>query len=685
MARSRRSGSPERPPARPERFPLGPPTALHDYGVIGNLRTAALVHRAGAIDWACLPRFASPSVFGRILDPLRGGTFLLRPVGAAPGFQRYRPSTNVLETVFEGTEGGTVTLVDFMPVPEGGSDEDAARIVRIVESDSAAAELEVWFEPRFEYGRVTAELELTPGGVVAESGSTAVALRGPGPFEVGHGRATASVSLAADASVAFDLSWGAAPRRGSGVRALLTQTEQFWRGWVHGPDAPLHRLAARWHEPIERSELVLKLLSNPTTGAFVAAPTTSLPEWPGGRRNWDYRYAWIRDAAFVAQEMLLLGHVPEARAFLGWVVARLGPSRRGKRADLHVLYGVHGESDLAEHRLSHLPGFLGSRPVRIGNAAYTQFQLDIYGELLDAANLLAAIDPDGIPRESLSALLDLADEVGRRWTAPDQGIWEVRGPPRHFVHSKLMAWVAMDRASHLAERYGGDRREARWRTTAEAIRAAILEHGWDERRHTFLRSFGEPGVDAANLRIPLVGFLPFDDPRVLGTVERVAADLTRGAFVWRYEASDGVGGRDGSFLPCAFWLVECRARAGQLVRARRAFAELLQSASPHGLFSEEWDPAGGGQALGNYPQAFTHVALLRAALALGLAGAGRAERARIAALAPYLPGVAGVPGAPPTPPTEPLLTRRALSRTTSRATARPPGRTPGAPRRRPRP
>ena len=628
-----------RNPRRPRALALPVPTTTHDYGVIGNLRTAALVHRCGSIDWACLPRFADPSVFARILDVRRGGTFLVRPENAREGTQRYRPSTNVLETVFPGKRGSSVTLVDFMPIAEGGTDAEAARIVRIAAAEGGPAELELWFEPRFDYGRTTAELEASPGGVIAASGETALALRGPAAFEVTGGVATARISLPTDASVAFDLSWGATPRRGSVVRGLLEETERFWRNWTHGPGAPLHRLAGQWHEAIERSELVLKLLSHSETGAFVAAPTTSIPEWPGGRRNWDYRYVWIRDAAFSAEEMLLLGHVDEARAFLGWVLRTLGPRRRGQRSELRVVYGAHGEPDLSERTLPHLAGFLGSRPVRIGNAANGQFQLDIYGELLDAANLLATIDPGGVSRATLRALLDIGDEVAERWTTPDQGIWEVRGAPKHFVHSKLMAWVAVDRAVRLAERYGGDRRIRRWRDSAAEIREAILDRGWDPKRETFVRAFGDRAVDAANLRIPLVGFLPFDDPKVLGTVARVERELAKGPFVWRYAASDGVGGKDGSFLPCAFWLVECLARGGQVLRAHASFERLLETASPLGLFAEEWDPAT-RRPLGNFPQAFTHVGVLRAALALGLALAPAHRRAEAALTAPYLPGVA---------------------------------------------
>ncbi|MCI4329069.1 MAG: glycoside hydrolase family 15 protein, partial [Thermoplasmata archaeon] len=522
-----RAPRPSSRPRTPGRLALPAPTALDDYGVIGNLRTAALVHRAGSIDWACLPKFASPSVFARILDPTRGGTFLVRPVGARPGVQRYRPSTNILETQFE-VGRATVTLVDFMPISEGLSDEEAARIVRIVETTGGPADIEVWFEPRFEYGARVARLEVTPSGLLAASGETALALRGSVPFEVEGGHAAAVVWVPQDASVTFDLSWGAAPRRGSRVRSLLEETERYWRGWVHGPKAPLHRLAARWHDAVERSELVLKLLSHVQTGAFVAAPTTSLPEWPGGRRNWDYRYVWIRDAAFSAQAMLLLGHVAEARSFLGWVVDRLAPVRRGHRADLHVMYGAHGESDLTERSIRGLSGFLLSRPVRVGNGAFDQFQLDIYGELLDAAHLLSTIDPGSLPRPTVRALLELAEDVAELWTAPDQGIWEVRGPPRHFVHSKVMAWVAIDRAILLAGQYGGDRRVARWRSTAETIRHAVLTRGWDQERGAFVRSFGDTALDAANLRIPLVGFLPFDDPRVLATVRKTEQELAKG-------------------------------------------------------------------------------------------------------------------------------------------------------------
>jgi GH15 family glucan-1,4-alpha-glucosidase len=673
MGRARR---PPVPPARPGRLDLPAATALHDYGVIGNLRTAALVHRAGSVDWACLPKFASPSVFARILDARRGGTFLVRPVGAGPGVQRYRPSTNILETEFPVGDG-TVTLVDFMPIAEGSTDEEAARIVRVVETSGGPADLEVWFEPRFDYGRAPAHLDVTPGGVVAASGDTSLALRAPAPFEVEGNRATALLSVPTDASVTFDLSWGAAPRRGSGVLKLLEETELYWKGWVHGPRAPLHRLAARWHDAVERSELVLKLLSHVDTGAFVAAPTTSLPEWPGGRRNWDYRYVWIRDAAFSAQAMLLLGHVAEARSFLAWVVDRLTPVRRGHRSDLHVMYGAHGESELAERSIPSLSGFLDSRPVRVGNAAYTQFQLDIYGELLDAANLLAALDPDGLPRPTLKALLDLADEVSERWTTPDQGIWEVRGAPRHFVHSKLMAWVAIDRAILLAGRSGGDRRLSRWRATAQTIRQSILTRGWDEECGAFVRSFGDTALDAANLRIPLVGFLPFDDPRVLATVRETERGLAEGPFVWRYLRPDGIAGEEGAFLPCSFWLVECLARSGHARRAQGMFEELLAVASPHGLFPEEWDPAA-GRALGNYPQAFTHVGVLRAALALGLSTTRARRRDELERLARARPsGELRVPGTRPegflAPPASSRSTR-ATPRTRSRTRPRNPGK-----------
>jgi GH15 family glucan-1,4-alpha-glucosidase len=363
---------------------------------------------------------------------------------------------------------------------------------------------------------------------------------------------------------------------------------------------------------VERSELLLKLLSNRETGAFVAAPTTSLPEWPGGPRNWDYRYAWVRDAAFAAQSLLLLGHVREAREYVRWVVGRFSAAGTG---GLATMYRANGEPVDRERLLDHWEGHDGSRPVRIGNAAGDQTQLDIYGEVLDAAEQLAPADPEFV-RRAWPVLSQLVDAAVERWTGPDAGIWESRSAPAHYVHSKVMCWVAVDRGRRIAERLGHARRAVNWQRVAEAIHRTVLQQGYDEARGTFVQAFDRRELDASVLRIPMTGFLPFDDPRVTSTVRVVERELGVGPFVYRYRAADSLHGPEGAFLLCSFWLVECLARSGETERAVRIFRKLLKIASPLRLFPEEFDPRA-WRPLGNYPQAFTHIGVLRAALAIG--------------------------------------------------------------------
>ncbi|HTT72837.1 MAG TPA: glycoside hydrolase family 15 protein [Thermoplasmata archaeon] len=595
-----------------------PVPGMADLGVIGNLHTAALVSRFGAIEWACFPRFASPSVFGRILDRTRGGFHRIAPVEPATSVQRYLPSTAALETTFELSGGRKVVLVDFMPILGPPLGDSAPIVVRTIEVRGGPVALRAETVPGFDYARQPCAWERRTADWLAQSTAGALGVVPGWEMEARGGRLAGARVLADGGRASFELYWGTDRPTADGATDLLRRTEAFWTAWVHPADSPIHQLAGRWHPWIERSEITIKLLSNAETGAFVAAPTTSLPEWPGGSRNWDYRYVWIRDAAFAAQALLMLGHTFEARGFLRWIlgVVRAIPPGEG----LRVVYGAHPDADLAEYELDHLAGYRDSRPVRVGNGAAQQFQLDIYGELLDAALLLAEIEPDALV-EPWPDLERLADEVVATWRQPDQGIWEIRGPPAHFVYSKVMAWVALDRAISLGRRYGTPAATARWEKEAAAIRELVLTDGYDAQRETFRQAVGRDAIDAANLRLPIVGFLPPDDPRVAGTVLRIERELTHGPFVYRYRAPDGFPEPEGSFLPCSFWLVDCLARAGERGRALRNFDRLLEAATPLRLFAEEYDPQR-DLALGNFPQAFTHIALLRSAVSLGLSRAG---------------------------------------------------------------
>ncbi len=598
--------------AASRRSPSGDP-GIYDYGVIGDLHSAALVSRYGAVEWACLPRFASPSVFARLLDRHRGGSFDLAPVERYESEQSYVPSTNVLLTRFFLSKARQLDLVDFMPASSEPVPHGRSMIGRVLEARGGPVEVGVSVEPRFDYGAETARWASGEGLALARGSEATLWARASFPWSIDGGRLVGALTLAPGARAEVGVGWGETPPNAEPLTTLLTSTLRFWQGWVHPPTTPLHRVAGLWHPWVERSELVLKLLSSQTTGAFIAAPTTSLPEWPGGPRNWDYRYVWVRDAAFCAQAMILLGHLSEAERFLSWLVQRIPEDDAG--GPLRVLYGAHGETELSERELPELEGFLRSRPVRVGNGASEQFQLDIYGELLDAARLLAARRPSEVlphwPR-----LARVAETVVKRWQEPDHGIWEVRGPPQPFVHSKLMAWVALDRAIELAELFGDERAAGRLRPAREAVRAWILTEGYDEGTRSFVRVAGATAIDAANLRLPLVGFLPFEDRRVRSTIARIRRELGVGPYVYRYRVEDGLDGPEGTFLPAAFWMVECLARSDRRREAEARWRKLLLSGSPLGLFPEEFDPTG-RQPLGNFPQAFTHIGLLRAATALG--------------------------------------------------------------------
>jgi GH15 family glucan-1,4-alpha-glucosidase len=607
---------------------------LSAYGAIGSLYTAALVGHDGSIDWCCLPELDSPSVFGALLDAEKGGRWRIGPASGRPGTQRYLDRTNVLETTFE-EPGGVAAVIDLMPYWVGMPDARAQSIVRMVEGREGEVELEHVFEPRFDYARVGARLEPTSDGLVATSRDATLRLWAPGSLEVEVGRASGQVTVRAGERKMFVLRYAGPGEeaRPIDVAEALDRTIAFWLDWVHKCEPELCAFAGPWHEIVVRSELALKLLTHHETGAISAALTTSLPEDIGGERNWDYRYAWIRDASFTVHALYHLGHHRQLHDFLEWLQERaLAGAPLG---DLRVLYTLHGHDPPEEHVLEHLEGYRGSRPVRVGNLAAEQRQLDIYGEILDAAYQVWRYGVE-TPTEGLTLFLaSIADHVCGAWREADFGIWEVRTEPRHFVYSKVMCWVALDRAVRLAEdvRYPLRGDVGRWRSARDDVRASILESGVDPVRGTFVQAYGSRDLDAALLLIPILGFLPIDDPRVERTIAAVEAELVEGDLVQRYLSADGLRGHEGAFTWCTFWLVDCLAMQGRFDEAEEIYGRILARANPLGLFSEEIHPRT-GELLGNFPQAFTHIGIINSALFLnrmrGAAGVVRAALSRSA-------------------------------------------------------
>jgi alpha,alpha-trehalase len=595
--------------------PEEPWLPLTDYGLIGNERTGALVSRHGSIDWACFPRFDSPSIFARLLDRAGGGFHRIAPVAQYLSHHQYINRTNILTTFFEIRPGVALTAIDFMPMgpAESGVGGDP-RIVRLLRARGAPIEVSIVADPRPDYGRAPPVWSVDGDLAVVDANGSRVSMSSPWPWKQDHFQGVSTGIVQPNQTVFAQIRMGEFPTNDLTPSSLLTVTQTYWHEWVSPPEAPLRRVAARWQPWVERSELVLKLLSYGDLGSFVAAPTTSLPEWPGGPRNWDYRYVWLRDAAFTTQVFLLLGHIKEARAYLGWAFDRA--SQVAADEELQPLYTVDGGAPPPEIELPHFEGYRGSRPVRIGNGARGQRQLDIYGEILDAVLILERLDPAFV-RDHWATIEHLAQRVVALWGLPDAGMWEERGAPAHHVHSKLMCWVALDRAIQLAQKFGRIENVDRWTRVAEEIRAAILSRGYDDKLGSFVKAFDRPVLDANTLRVGLVGFLPPTDSRVLGTVAAVERVLGQGPFLKRYQDNDGLAGPEGNFLLCSFWLVESLAKSGQRDRALQHWRTLLDVAGPLLLFSEEYDPAS-NQPLGNYPQAFTHIGVLRAAFALGL-------------------------------------------------------------------
>jgi GH15 family glucan-1,4-alpha-glucosidase len=577
---------------------------IEDYAVIGDCQTAALVGRDGSIDWLCLPRFDSGACFAALLGTADHGRWIVGPAEPVLRVTRaYRGDTLVLDTTFE-TASGAVTLTDCMPIRTQQPD-----VVRLVHSVRGRVRMRTELVIRFDYGSITPWVKREPGGLSAIGGPDTLVLRTPVPLEGKGWTTTGEFEVAEGDEVPFVLTWNPS-HDAAGIAAVeastaIDATEQWWRAW-----SARCTYEGEWRDAVVRSLVTLKALTYAPTGGIVAAPTTSLPERIGGRRNWDYRYCWLRDSTFTLAALIQSGYIDEAKAWREWLLRAVA----GRGQELRIMYGLSGERRLPELELPWLPGYEQSSPVRIGNGACAQFQLDVFGEVLDCLHLgrRFGLNHGGGDWRIERELLDGLEAV---WQEPDEGIWEVRGAKRHFTHSKLMAWVAFDRAVKDVDGFGLDGPVDRWRGLRDELHREICDRGFSTERGSFVQYYGGTEVDAALLLMPEVGFLPAADPRIAGTVAAIERDLMRDGFVHRYRTRTGVDGLppgEGAFLLCTFWLADNYALAGRTADARRTFERLLSIRNDVGLLAEEYDPAARRQ-LGNVPQAFSHLGLINTA------------------------------------------------------------------------
>ncbi len=582
---------------------------IEDYALIGDMQTAALVGRDGSIDWLCLPHFDSPACFSALLGDEQNGNWWIRPASGeqVATRRRYRHETLILETEWETYEG-TVRVIDFMP-PRSG----APHIVRIVEGLRGTVRMNTALRLRFDYGNVVPWIHRSGTEMAAVAGPDSVWLSSPVPMEGHNFVHDATFTVSAGQRVPFVMTWHPSEVEESDhldAEKALSRTERFWQNWVSQCS-----YQGDYRDAVVRSLITLKALTYRPTGGIVAAPTTSLPEEIGGVRNWDYRYCWLRDATITLEALIRSGYTDEAKAWREWLVRAVA----GEPQHMQIMYGVRGERRLSEWEADWLPGYENSRPVRIGNAAVGQYQLDVYGEVMDVlelarrSGLQSAEHVWGLQRS-------LVNYLEWCWDEPDEGLWEVRGPRQHFVHSKVMAWVAADRAVRMVEEFGKEGPIERWRSLRDTIHAEVCTYGYDSRRNTFTQYYGSEELDASLLLIPEVGFLPYDDPRVVGTIEAIRDDLMINGFVMRYrtdrvDTADHLPGDEGAFLACSFWMANALLSIGQEKEARELFERLLALRNDVGLLSEEYD-AKGGRQVGNFPQAFSHVPLVTTALNL---------------------------------------------------------------------
>ncbi|HEX9417164.1 MAG TPA: glycoside hydrolase family 15 protein [Gaiellaceae bacterium] len=584
---------------------------IAEHGIIGDLHSIALVGTDGRIDWYCCPRFDSPSVFGAILDRNKGGLYRISP--AADDWvpkQLYLPDTNVLITRFL-TPGGVGEVQDFMPIGSGAS-VHRHRLIRRVLGVRGEMRFQISVQPRFDYGRESHETVFHEAGVLFRSPSLSLALETRIPLDFQDDGAFGEFTLRAGETATFVLEQVPetyVPRKYSEAetRQAFEETVEYWRRWL-----AQCRYQGRWREILYRSALTLKLMTYRPTGAIVAAPTTSLPEHIGGVRNYDYRYTWIRDAAFSLYALLRLGFTEEATAFMDWLTERFREPRPAEAGPLQIMYGIDGRGELEEEILEHLEGYRGSRPVRIGNAAADQLQLDIYGELIDSVYIYNN-HASPIAHASWMDLTRIVDWVCDNWDQADEGIWEVRGGRQNFTYSRLMSWVAIERAIRIAIQRGLPSELSRWRAARDSIYHQIMAKGWNGEKQAFVQHYDTDTLDAGVLLMPLVKFIAPTDPQWLTTLDAITESLVSDSLVYRYDVGmspDGLEGEEGTFSICTFWYVEALARAGRLEEARLAFEKMLTYANHLGLYAEEIGQT--GEALGNFPQAFTHLALISA-------------------------------------------------------------------------
>jgi len=598
---------------------------IADYALISDCQSAALVSSEGSVDWLCFPRFDRPSVFARLLDQ-DAGHWSIHPDGVLETKRSYVERTMAIQTTF-GTADGKATLVDVMAVGEGEREHKLGAhsphaLLRRLTCDEGSVEINMEYAPRPEYGLIFPFLTAVDGGIHARGGADVLLLSSPIAFEIDGSGANAHISLTQGQSVAFALHHKQSWEDQQGVwdqEQITTRIDDTIRGWqtwsaIHqGYEGP-------WRDLVHTSGRVLQALTYQPTGAIVAAATTSLPEEVGGERNWDYRYAWVRDSSLTLEALWVAACPDEATDFFSYMAgASATQLRRG--SDLQIMFGVGGERDLSERTLPHLSGWRNSRPVRVGNGAWDQRQIDVYGELLNAAYRLSdqwkVLDP-----ATREFMVEVADAAAVRWEETDQGLWEQRGEPQHFLYSKLMCWVALDRAIHLAARLEAEDRLGMWTKTRDEIKDAILQRGWNDRAQAFTQTFGSEDLDAANLMMPIMGFISAKDPRMLSTIRATEERLTdEHGLVYRYKSHDGLEGEEGTFLLCTFWLAQAQALAGELNRARTTFESAIAYANDVGLLAEEVDPST-KELLGNFPQAFSHIGLINAAWAIAQAEKG---------------------------------------------------------------